>query len=218
MSNRRRWQLLRDEWRSNPRLRYGAMVILAILGMQGWFLLSDQVEKRMKAYASDMEMLARLEGVRKEVWWPERAGKVAELLQTVTGTIPEVAGKGMAQAESQAWLAHLVAEQKIGEPRVKVEDTVDVDGYPDMWQVISRLEGNLPNLGHQAFMHSLAEALPWVQVERIEIGEGEAPRVVVTLRSYYRKGVPAVDGHLLQQVSNQQESTTNNPDAADLAR
>ncbi|WP_313256495.1 hypothetical protein [Stenotrophomonas acidaminiphila] len=217
MSDRHRWQQLRDEWRSNPRLRYGAMVIVAILGMQGVFMLSDQVRERMTTYASDMEMLARLEGVRKETWWPERASKAAELLEAVTGRIPEVTGKGMAQAESQAWLTRLAAEQRVGESRVKVEDTVDVDGYPDMWQVISRLEGNLPSHGHEAFMRALAEALPWIQVERIEVGEGETPRVVATFRSYYRKGVP--DGDVQpHQASNRQDAASNNSDAADQAR
>lgn len=217
MSDPRRLQQLRSEWRSNPRLRYGAMVIVAILGMQGLFMLSDQVHKRMEIHAGDMEMLARLEGVHKETWWPERAAKTTELLDAVTGGIPEVAGKGMAQAESQAWLTHLATEQQIGESRVKVEDTVDVDGYPDMWQVISRLEGTLPNRGHEAFMRALAGALPWVQVERIEVGEGETPRVVVTFRSYYRKAVPVADGRQPPQ-SSQNDAISPNPDAADLAR
>lgn len=216
MSDLRRWHQLRNEWRTSPRLRYGALVIVAILGVQGLFMLSDQVHKRMVGHADDLEMLARLEGMRKESWWPERAGKTTELLAAVVEKIPEVAGKGMAQAESQAWLTRLAAEQQLGDPKVKVEDTVDVDGYPDMWQVVSRLEGALPNRGHEAFMHALAEALPWVQVERIEIAEGDAPRVVVTFRSYYRKAV-AVTG-ASPQAPDARNDAPIHPDAADLAR
>lgn len=216
MSDLRRWHQLRNEWRTSPRLRYGALVIVAILGVQGLFMLSDQVHKRMVGHADDMEMLARLEGMRKESWWPERAGKTTELLAAVVERIPEVAGKGMAQAESQAWLTRLAAEQQLGDPKVKVEDTVDVDGYPDMWQVVSRLEGALPNRGHEAFMRALAEALPWVQVERIEIAEGDAPRVVVTFRSYYRKAV-AVTG-ASPQAPDARNDAPIHPDAADLAR
>lgn len=216
MSDLRRWHQLRNEWRTSPRLRYGALVIVAILGVQGLFMLSDQVHKRMVGHADDLEMLARLEGMRKESWWPERAGKTTELLAAVVEKIPEVAGKGMAQAESQAWLTRLAAEQQLGDPKVKVEDTVDVEGYPDMWQVVSRLEGALPNRGHEAFMRALAEALPWVQVERIEIAEGDAPRVVVTFRSYYRKAV-AVTG-ASPQAPDARNDAPIHPDAADLAR
>lgn len=187
MSGLRGWQQLRGEWQANPRLRYGGMVIALILGVQGLLMLSDRIDKHVTAYKGDTEMLARLESLRKETWWPARAKKIGETLEAVTGRIPEVAGKGMAQAESQAWLTRLAAEQKLEEPRVKVEDTVEVDGYPDLWQVVSRVEGKLPENGQEAFVRALAEAMPWIQVERLDIPEGSAPRIGATLRSYYRK-------------------------------
>ena len=65
-------------------------------------------------------------------------------------------------------------------------------------------------------MRALAEALPWVQVERIEIAEGDAPRVVVTFRSYYRKAV-AVTG-ASPQAPDARNDAPIHPDAADLAR
>ena len=180
---------LQAQWRENPRLRYGGMVIVAILGVQALLMLSDRVDAQRAAYAADLQMLSRLEGLRKETVWLERAKATSAKLETVTAQIPEVAGKGMAQAEAQAWLAALAAEQKLGEPRIKVEDTVEVEGYPELWQVIARLEGTLPAHGHEAFMRALSDALPWVQVERLEVAEGDAPRVVATFRSYYRKAV-----------------------------
>ncbi|MCG8277904.1 hypothetical protein [Stenotrophomonas sp. NLF4-10] len=216
MADLRGLQQLRSQWQATPRLRYGVMVIAAILGLQVLFMLSDLVHARVAAHAADMEMLARLEGLHGETWWPERAGKTQEMLEAITDRIPEVAGKGMAQAESQAWLTRLAADQALAEPRVKVEDTVEVDGYPDMWQVISRLEGKLPGYGHEAFMRAVAEALPWVQVERMEIAEGSTPRVVVTFRSYYRKAPPTADAP--SHPATDKQEPTPNPDAADLAR
>ena len=182
---------LRQQWRDNPRLRYGGLVIVAILGVQGLLMLSDAVGKRVAAYTGDLEMQARLQGVRSETWWPQRADKARAELEAVNARIPGVAGKGMARAESQAWLAKLAADQQLGEPAIKVEDTVEVDGYPDLWQVIAQLEGQLPEYGQEPLLHALADARPWVQAERIEISQGSTPRVVVTLRSYYRKAAAA---------------------------
>ncbi|PZQ32583.1 MAG: hypothetical protein DI562_03260 [Stenotrophomonas acidaminiphila] len=213
---RARWQQVREQWRGNPRLRYGGMVIVGILGVQGLLMLSDQVDKLKAAYNADTEMLARLEGLRKETWWPERASTAGELLRAVVERIPEVVGKGMAQAESQAWLTRLATDQKLQEPRVKVESTVDVDGYPDMWQVISRLDGTLLDHGHDAFLRALADARPWVQAERIEIAEGDTPRVVVTFRSYYRKAAPGGEGQ--PAPADMADVAAPHPDAADLAR
>ena len=194
---------LRQQWRDNPRLRYGGLVIVAILGVQGLLMLSDAVGKRVAAYTGDLEMQARLEGVRKESWWPERAEKARAMLDTVNQRIPQVAGKGMARAESQAWLTKLAAEQQLGQPQIKVEDTVEVEGYPDLWQVISRLEGQLPQYGQEPLMHALSLARPWVQAERMEVAEGDTPRVTITFRSYYRKA-PA-------------DAAAANPDAAEVA-
>lgn len=216
MTDMRGLRQLRDQWRSTPRLRYGAMLIVAILGMQGLFLLSDQVRKQAARHAGDMEMLGRLEALRTESWWPMRAGEARQVLEAVTSRIPQVAGKGMAQAESQAWLSRLAAEQGLAEPRIQVESTVDVDGYPDMWQVISRLDGQLPAHGHEPFVRALADALPWMQVERIEIGEGATPRVGVTFRGYYRKAQPGAAEPSPQATG--APDVHSHPDAADLAR
>lgn len=182
---------LRDDWRGNARLRYGGMVIAAILGAQLLWMLSDQVAKRTAAYTGDLEMLARLESMRSEREWPARAKLAQATLQDVSERIPEVAGKGMAQAETQAWLSKLAQDQGLAEPNIKIEEAVDVDGYPELWQVLARLDGKLPAHGHEAFMRALAEALPWVQAERLEVQDGDNPRVVVTFRSYYRKSPAA---------------------------
>ena len=93
---------LQAQWRENPRLRYGGMVIAAILGVQGLLMLSDRLQARKAAYAADLQMLSRLEGLRKETVWRERAKTASAKLEAVSGQIPEVTGKGMAQAESQA--------------------------------------------------------------------------------------------------------------------
>lgn len=194
MSSLRVLRQLRDDWRANPRLRYGGMVIVAILCVQLLLMLSDQIDKRKAAYTGDLEMLARLEGMRSERAWPARAKQVQAKLQDVSDGIPEVTGKGMAQAEMQAWLTRLAQDQGLTETHIKIEDTVDVDAYPEFWQVLSRLEGKLPAHGHEAFMRALAEALPWVQAERLDVQSGDNPRVVVTFRSYYRKPPAAMSG------------------------
>lgn len=175
------------EWRSNPRLRYGAMLIVAILGVNGLLSLSDRVVKQQAAYTADTEMLARLEAMHKEDFWPKRAEAAQEQWQQVQEAIPLVNGKGMAQADTQARLGKLAEQVQLTEPRIKVEDTVDVDGYPELWQVVASLEGLLPDHGQEAFLRALAEAQPWVQAERIDIEAGNTPRIKVTLRSYYRK-------------------------------
>ena len=40
--------------------------------------------------------------------------------------------------------------------------------------------------GHEAFVRGLAVGLPWVQAERLEVGDQSPPRVGVVVRAYFR--------------------------------
>ena len=60
-------------------------------------------------------------------------------------------------------------------------------GYPDLWQVMARLDGKLPQYGQAGLLRELSEALPWIQAERLEIDEADPARVVLVVRGYYRQ-------------------------------
>ena len=68
-----------------------------------------------------------------------------------------------------------------------MEDTLDVPDHPDMWQVLARLDGQIPAFRHEKFLRAVAQDMPWIQVERLEIAEGTPARVGMTVRSYYRR-------------------------------
>ena len=83
--------------------------------------------------------------------------------------------------------------------QVKVEDVLAVPGHPDFWQVMARIEGSVPAYGQAAFVRALAQGLPWLQVERLEIGEGaQAAHASAVIRGYFRHPAdaqgPAADG------------------------
>jgi hypothetical protein len=177
---------VRSEWRRNMRLRIGVMAIFAIAGGNLVLMLSRKVDSEAKAYSDQVEMLTRLESLKQQDYWVDRARQVSEVLLAVQEQIPSVNSAGLAQAESQAWIKAFADEVKIGEPRIKVEAASDVEGYPELWQVIARLDGTLPEYGHKSFLRGLAAASPWIQIERIELREGAVPGFSVTLRSYYR--------------------------------
>jgi hypothetical protein len=181
-------QRMAAEWKSNPRLRWGALVVLAILGTHALLSLGDARQARINAYGKDLELLARLEGMRRQDEWGPRAGQAQAALKAMTARIPEVPSAGLAQAEMQSWLSTLAGEISLAEPRIKVEPALEVPDYPEMWQVMARLEGQLPQYGQGPALKTLSEGLPWIQVERMELGEGSAPRMVIVVRSYFHRG------------------------------
>ena len=182
-----RWERARDEWRANRRLRLAGMAALAFLGIHLLLAMGDRRAEVAERYGRDVELHARFSGMQEQKDWPERAEQAEAGLAEMRARIPAVTGAGLAQAEMQAWLTEFAGRTGLIEPKVKVEDTLDVPGYPDMWQVMARLDGQVPQYGQGAFLRALSEALPWIQAERLEIGEGNQPRVVLVVRGYYRQ-------------------------------
>ena len=100
--------------------------------------------------------------------------------------LPEV------EAQVQAWLTDFAKAQTIAEPTVKVQEVLDVPGQPGLVQVLARLDGQLPAFSQRVLAKRLAAALPWVQVERLEIGDQEAAKLSMVVRAYYRRAPGAM--------------------------
>lgn len=181
-------QRARAEWQANRRLRIGALLILAILGLQLVLAMSDSRTIRMEQYQRDARLLSRLEEASGESAWPERAKTAEETLAKMRASIPVASSEGLAQAELQAWLGDLAAFAGIGNATVRVETALAVEGQPDLWQVLARLEGDMSESRSAVLMRTLAMALPWYGTERLQVQAGATPRVSLVIRGYFRKG------------------------------
>ena len=188
---RAQWQRVRQEWRQNRRLRLGALVVVLIVGAHAALTLFDQRQAIAEEYRRDAELLSRLDEASREKAWPSRARAAGAMLKAVRTSVPPVANDGLAQAELQAWLGERAAAAGLLEARVRVEDTVSVPDHEDLWQVLARLDAAVPDGQLPVFLRALADALPWVQIERLEITEAKPTRLGVVVRAYYRKATAA---------------------------
>jgi hypothetical protein len=178
---------MQAEWRQNRRLRLGALAILAIVGLQLVLFLSEARVKRIEQYQRDARLLVRLQEASGEAAWPARAKAADAALSKLHDSIPAASTEGLAQAELQAWLGDLAAFAGIGNPVVRVETALAVDGHPDLWQVLARLEGNMAEAQVPLLMRTLSAALPWYRTERLQVEVGASPRMSLVLRGYFRK-------------------------------
>jgi len=184
---RARFERITAEWRQGRRLRLGALVVLVVVGLHFVLGLADGLQARKETYRRDATLLARLQEAGKDSAWPERAVEAQTALAAIEGTLPEVASAGLAQAELQAWLAGQAASAGLDEARVRAESTLDVPGHSNLWQVVARLDGQIPQGRVQPFLKALTAGLPWIQVERMDINQGRQTQVALVVRAYYRK-------------------------------
>ncbi|HEX5693791.1 MAG TPA: hypothetical protein VFY00_04130 [Arenimonas sp.] len=188
---RARLEQMRAEWRQSRRLRLGALVVLVVVGLHFVLGLADGREATMEQYRRDADLLARLQEAGKESGWPGRAEEAEAALATLEATLPEVASAGLAQAELQAWLAGQAASAGLADARVRAETTLDVPGHPRLWQVVARLDGEVPQGRVPLLLRSMSAGLPWIQVERMDLSQGRQTQVSLVVRAYYRKAADA---------------------------
>lgn len=188
---RARLERLLAEWRQSRRLRLGVLVILMVVGLHAILVLSDRQAALADTYRRDADLLQRLDDASRESSWPERADQAeAALAETLAGIAP-VANAGLAQAELQAWLAGQAAQAGLEESRVRAETTLDVPDRPELWQVVARLDGRVPEGRLPALLQSLSSGLPWIQVERLDISSARQTQVSLVVRAFYRKAETA---------------------------
>jgi hypothetical protein len=177
---------MRQQWRDNRRLRLAVLAACAILGLHGVLTLADTRDALGADIARDADLLARLEQASRDQAWPDRAIAAHGLLHDAREAIPVAGSEGRARAELQSWLSRQGSAAGMADVRVRVQDVVAVEGHPDLQQVIARLDGTLPKSQLGALLDAMGAALPWIQVERLSVSEGEPAAVALVVRGYYR--------------------------------
>lgn len=177
----------RHEWAQNARLRWGALVVLAILAAHVATGMVDDRSDVAADYAREAELYERLEATARDRAWPARARRAEQARAAQLKALPAVRGDGAARADLQAWLAQTAADAALQQPVVAMEAVVAVPGHPDLRQAVGRLEGGVATLREaQPALRALASGLPWFQVEQLQLEPGNPVRLRAIVRAYYR--------------------------------
>lgn len=181
------------QWRENGRLRWSALLIVIILTSHSALLLSDHNQALEKNFDHESVLLARLRTASADAQWLDRAQDARKHLQALKESVPLVDSAGLAQAELTALLTEQTRQAGLGQVAVRAEAALEVPDRPELWQVMARVDAVVPDAGAlAAYLGRMAEALPWAQIDRLEISEGSVQRMVVVVRAYYRQPVAEV--------------------------
>lgn len=177
----------RHEWAQNPRLRWGALVVLAVVATHVGFGLVDARKAIAAEHAREAELYQRLDATARDRAWPVRARRAEAARARQLESLPVVRGEGAARANLQAWLGQLASDAALQQPVVAMEAVVDVAGHPELKQAVGRVEGTVASLREaQPVLRALAAGLPWIQVEQMQIEAANPVRVRAIVRAYYR--------------------------------
>ena len=179
-------QRLQMQWRQTARLRYFTLFGLMIVGVHGVLTVADRRDDLVKDYQQDRDLMVRLRVASAQSEWLKHSERAQVQLVALLRSLPFARTDGQAQAETRAWLEEQGKDGNLQNVTIRVEESLEVPGHPGMRQVLARLDGQASLMEIQDFLRSLSTALPWIQAQRMEIGEGETGKVSVIVRSYYR--------------------------------
>lgn len=181
---------LQEQFRANPRLRLGVVVIALILIWQGGQSLSDAAHAAAHDQAEEAARLQRTQEIAEESEWHARAMAARTLLAQLQAEIPDAATPGLAQANLQTQLAAWMS----GTPRMRLQigAATTVPGIPDLWAVSASVSGPADPSEVMELVRKAESQRQLIVVEDLRLTTGRARSGNLRLVAYYR--VPSGTG------------------------
>ena len=132
-----------EELRSNPRLRIGLALVVAILLGYGLLEWRDRQDAGMADYKRLLGQVARMGQPQQPAQWAQRASEATDALQQARSQLWRNASTGLAQAQVQDWLNGLLRQVDAKSASVRVAEP---ELNPDAPSLASRLPQELKTL------------------------------------------------------------------------
>lgn len=133
---------VRSEFQANARLRWGGLLILAIVVLYLLLVLSDVRAQMQRDYVQQVQRLDKITSLAGQDEWLQRAEQARLLRDALQAQIPTVATLGLAQASVQSLARDLIAAS--GKPlRVQVETATEVGRGSGIWRTPVVISGGL---------------------------------------------------------------------------
>lgn len=187
-----RLRQVREEWRSNQRLRRGVAVVAAIAALYLLLVLLDWRRSLHEEYQQRTLQLYKMAALAGQEQWSLRAQAAQNLEKSLQAGIPRAASIGVAQAEVQATIRQLL--NAFG-PKLASESRppVEMRGQPGLWRIPVTLRGVVGQAQLMEILRRIESSDRLIVIDDFQLGfiQGQ-PNITLTAVAYYRVG--AVQG------------------------
>jgi hypothetical protein len=187
-------QQLSLQWRQNPRLRVGVLLVCVILAGYGVLLLGDYRDQLQEGTTSQGLRLQKMQTLGKQAYWPERAEQARAQLIRFEALLWKAESKGLAQATLLSWFNRELGRIDLQDLEVDTELAHEVPGGKGIWQVTANLDGvvdraQLVKLLGLLELHDQLITLEQVKISRVRTGF----RLQLQLRAWFQGASPPPD-------------------------
>lgn len=183
-----RMRQMRDEWNGNPRLRWGAAAIAAILLVYVLLVLADWRRDLHAQYQQRTLQLYKMAALAGQEQWSVRAETARSLQKSLQAEIPRATTIGLAQAEAQAAIRQILnafGPKLASESRPAVEVRTD----PGVWRVPVTIRGMLTQPQLMEVLRRIESSDRLFVIDDFQLGfvQGQ-PNITLTAVAFYRVG------------------------------
>lgn len=192
-----RMQKVREEWRSNARVRWGTGIALLIAFSYLCFMLVDWRRDLHEQYQQRTLQLYKMSALAGQEHWLARAQSAQSVEKALQAEIPKASTIGLAQAEVQTMVRQLINAfgRKLGSD---ARPPVEVTGQPGLWRIPVTLRGVLNQAQMLEILRRLEDSDRLVVVDDFTFTFVRGvPTMSLTLVAYYR-----VDNRKLPEAGN----------------
>lgn len=189
-----RLRAAREEWKGNPRLRWGTAAAAAIAFVYLCLLLADWRSDLHGQYQQRTLQLYKMRALAGQEHWLARAQSAQAVEKALQAEIPNAATIGLAQAEVQSMVRQMVNAfgQKLSND---ARPPAEVAGQPGVWRIPVTMRGQTSQGQMLEILRMLESSERLVVVEEFSFTfiQGR-PNLALTLVAYYRIGAAAAKG------------------------
>lgn len=175
----------RAEFRANARLRWGGLLIVAIMVFYLWLVLSDLRAQMQRDYVQQVQRLDKITSLSGQDEWLQRAEQARVLRDALQAQIPTVATLGLAQASVQSIARDLIAAS--GKPlRVQAETATEVGRGSGIWRVPVVISGALAPDRALQLIRNIERQQNLVVVDQVILLNRPGVPFTVTMTAFFR--------------------------------
>ena len=183
-----RTRKIREEWRSNPRLRWGAGIAIAIGFFYLCLVLVDWRRDLHDQYQQRTLQLYKMTELAGQEHWLARAQSAQAVEKALQAEVPSAATIGLAQAEVQTFVRQLINAfgRKLSSD---ARPPAEVTGQPGLWRIPVTMRGMVSQPQMLEILRRVEDSDRLMLIDELSFSFIKGgPNISMTLVAYYRVG------------------------------
>ncbi|MDD5123601.1 hypothetical protein [Methylovulum sp.] len=170
------------QWRENPRLRIGLILITLIVVGNGLLALDEYQNGLLEEYTRQDKKLTKLHYVQRQTDWAEKADSIKNIRLQLENGLWRAETKGLAQANAQTWFSDKIRQLNLNGLEIAGASVQSDLKTPAIWRVALEIKGTLYDTDLLELLNNIEQNPQLMQIEQLQINRDLQDLLRITLQ------------------------------------